>query len=199
MADAVPVEGARLVASAAEVRAAWDRLAAGIQPWVQQGPCLLLGVLLGGMVPLVHVAGRLRGDFLIDYCHLTRYQEGTSGGELLWVQPPRQPLRGRTVVLIDDVFDQGYTLAALQRHCLQAGARGVVIAVLARKHHERARAELQPDLVGIETGDEYLFGCGMDLHGHWRHLDAIYAIGAGGTVGDMKDEGVTSASPGLGA
>lgn len=196
MADAAPVEGARLVASAAAVDAAWDRLAAGIQPHVQRGPCVLLGVLLGGMVPLVHVAGRLRGDFLIDYCHLTRYQEGTSGGEIHWVQAPRQRLRDSTVVLVDDVFDQGYTLAALQRHCLEAGARRVIIAVLARKHHERARANLQPDLVGIEAGDEYLFGCGMDLHGRWRHLDAIYAFGTDSAARNRAGDGVTSVPPG---
>jgi hypoxanthine phosphoribosyltransferase len=176
MADA-PVPGARLVASALTVREAWEALAAGLQPHVDAGPCLLLGVLLGGMVPLVNIAGRLKGDFLIDYCHLTRYRGGTSGGAVHWIQRPRHDLRGLTVVLVDDVLDEGVTLAELRRYCEDAGARRVLVTVLVRKRQARGPAAPTPDLVGIEAGDEYLFGCGMDLHERWRHLDAIYAIG----------------------
>lgn len=172
-----PFPGVRLVASAAEVGAAFDRLAAGIQPLVAQESCVLLGVLLGGMVPLVHIASRLCGDFRIDYCHLTRYQGATSGGEIRWVKYPA-PLRESMVVVVDDVFDQGHTLAELRRYCLAAGARCVKIAVLVHKRHTRGCADLQPDFTGIETGDEFLVGCGMDYRDRWRHLDAIYAVAA---------------------
>lgn len=171
-----PVPGARLVASAASVREAWARLAAGIQPLVNREPCVLLGVLLGGMFPLVNICSRLRGDFLTDYCHLTRYRGKTRGGAVEWVQYPRQDLRGLTVVLVDDIFDEGHTLAELHRYCQDAGARKIVVAVLVRKRHARAVAGPAADLVGIETGDEYLFGCGMDYRDRWRHLDAIYAL-----------------------
>ena len=130
------------------------------------------------MVPLVKIAERLRGDFLIDYCHLTRYLGNTSGGDIRWVQRPRADLRGQTVVLVDDIFDEGHTLAELRRHCLEDGALRVLSAVLVRKRHPRATADLAPDFVGLEVGDEYVFGCGMDYQGRWRHLDAIYGIPA---------------------
>jgi hypoxanthine phosphoribosyltransferase len=175
MAEPV-VPGARLVASADAVREAWERLAAAIQPLVDEGHCVLLGVLLGGMFPLVQVAGRLRGDFLIDYCHLTRYAGGATGGPLRWIQRPHLDLRASTVVLVDDVFDEGHTLAALRRHCEEAGAVRVRVAVLARKRHARAVAGFEPDFIGIEAGDEYLFGCGMDIGERWRHLDALFAL-----------------------
>lgn len=164
------------MASAEAVREAWDRLAAGIQPLVAEGGCVLLGVLLGGMFPLVHVAGRLRGDFLVDYCHLTRYGGRTTGGPLRWIQRPRLDLGGCTVVLVDDVFDEGHTLAALRRHCEESGAVRVRVAVLVRKRHPRAVAGFEPDFIGIEAGEEYLFGCGMDLGGRWRHLAALFAL-----------------------
>lgn len=172
----LPFPGTRLVATAAGVNAAYDRLAASIQPLVMQGPCVLLGILMGGMVPLVQVASRLRGDFLMEYCHVTRYGGAESGGEIRWVQRPQAALRGQTVVLVDDIFDQGFTLAEVRRHCLAAGAREVKVAVLVHKRHARGRADLQPDFTGLETGDEFLFGCGMDYRGRWRQLDAIYAV-----------------------
>ena len=175
MADP-PFPGARLVASPETVHKAWQRLAAGVQPHVDSGPCLLLGVLVGGMVPLVQITGRLHGDFLIDYCHLTRYVGGTSGGAIHWLQRPHQDLRGLTVVLVDDIFDEGHTLAELRRYCESAGARRVLVTVLVRKRHSRPVADLKPDLWGLEVDDEYVFGCGMDYRQHWRHLDAIYAV-----------------------
>lgn len=174
----LPFSGARRVVSAEAVRDAWERLAAAIQPVVgdSQGRCLLLGVMLGGMVPLVRISERLRGDFLIDYCHLTRYRGSTRGGEIDWIRRPSSDLGGFTVVLVDDIFDEGRTLAELRRECLANGAARVLIAVLARKRHGRADADLRPDFVGLEVADEYVFGCGMDFRGRWRHLDEIYAV-----------------------
>jgi hypoxanthine phosphoribosyltransferase len=176
---AAPLPGARLVASAAEVRAAYDRLVQGIQPLVDADDCVLLGLLVGGMMPLVHLAERLRGDFLLDYCHATRYRGATKGGALEWIQKPRQALRDRTVVLVDDIFDQGRTLAELVRHCREAGARRTVTAVLVRKRHPRVVVDLQPDFVGLEVEDHYVFGCGMDYQHRWRHLDALWALPSG--------------------
>jgi hypoxanthine phosphoribosyltransferase len=175
MADA-PVPGAREVVPAAAVLAAWDALAASLQREVDAGPCVLLGILVGGMVPLVKVAERLRGDFVMDYCHVTRYLGGTTGGEIRWTQAPRVALGGATVILLDDIFDEGHTLAELRRHCLASGAARVVTAVLARKRHRRPIAGIVPDHVGVEVGDQYVFGCGMDYHERWRHLDSIWAI-----------------------
>lgn len=137
---------------------------------------MLLGVMLGGMVPLVKISERLRGDFMIDYCHVSRYGGRTTGGELQWLRMPRADLGKMTVVVVDDIFDEGCTLDGIRRHCLAAGARRVLTAVLVRKRHTRAITAHGPDFVGLEVGDEYVFGCGMDYGERWRHLDAIYAV-----------------------
>jgi hypoxanthine phosphoribosyltransferase len=179
MADhGAPLPGARLIADSDAVRAAYARLADALQPVVTEGNCVLIAVLMGGMVPLVHLAQRLHGDFLMDYCHLTRYRGATTGGPITWIYKPRQVLRERTVVLVDDIFDQGRTLAEVARSCRHAGARTVLTAVLVRKHHQRPSVEFVPDFVGLEIGDEYVFGCGMDYQQRWRHLDALWALPA---------------------
>ncbi|MBM4196185.1 MAG: hypoxanthine-guanine phosphoribosyltransferase [Gammaproteobacteria bacterium] len=180
MAELVqPPPGARLVKEPADIREAWDRLAAALQVHVDRGPCVLVGVLLGGMFPLVEIASRLRGDFEIDCCRLSRYGGGTTGGELRWLQAPRADLAGRTALIVDDIYDEGKTLAELHAWCLGAGAADVRIAVLAHKRHGRPVAAVRPDYVGVEVGDEYVFGCGMDLDGRWRHLDSLYTLDHG--------------------
>lgn len=177
-----PVPGARLLVPAARVARAWTRLAAGLQPLVDATGCVFIGVMVGGMVPLVEIARRLSGDFVLDYCQLSRYRDARTGGELRWISRPQQPLQGRLVVLVDDIFDEGHTLAELRRHCLEAGATRVVAAVLVRKRHDRPVAGPLPEFVGLEVGDEFVFGCGMDHQGRWRHLPGIYAL-AGPSAG----------------
>jgi hypoxanthine phosphoribosyltransferase len=171
-----PVAGARLVVTTLQVEAAWRRLATSIQPSVAAGDCVLLGLLLGGAVPLVRVAGLLDGDFMIDVCRVGRYGDGTRGGSPQWTSLPRVDMRGQHVILVDDIFDEGLTLEFVAGYCREQGASRVSTAVLVRKRHDRAVADLVPDHVGLEVGDEYVFGCGMDYRGRWRHLDAIWGL-----------------------
>jgi hypoxanthine phosphoribosyltransferase len=168
--------GAELVASEAEVAQAYDRIAGGLQRLVSDRPCVLIGLLLGGMVTLVQVAARLRGDFVLDVCQVSRYRGREAGGALQWHLRPQCVLAGQTVVLVDDICDEGATLAAVRDDCRQGGAREVRIAVLAHKIRAGARADVAPDFIGLTVEDRYIFGCGMDLGGRWRHLPALYAL-----------------------
>jgi hypoxanthine phosphoribosyltransferase len=170
------VPGARLLVDRSAVDAAFGRLAAALQPLVEREPCVMLGVLLGGLMPLARLAGQLRGDFVLDTCRVGRYGDATRGGIPQWLAQPRAALRDRHVLLVDDIYDEGLTLEFIAHHCRQAGASRVTTVVLVRKIHSRAVAAVQPDLVGLEVGDEFVFGCGMDYRGHWRHLPEIWAV-----------------------
>lgn len=175
---APPVLGSRLLVPRAEVDAAFGRLVAVTQPLVTSDECVLLGVLLGGLVPLARLASQLHGDFLLDTCRVGRYGDATRGGNPQWVVKPRVDLRDRHVVIVDDICDEGVTLEFLAHHCQQAGARRVTTVVLVRKRHARPVTGREPDIAGLEVGDEYVFGCGMDYQGHWRHLPEIWALPA---------------------
>jgi len=165
-----------LVASEADVRRAYERLAAELQPSIDADDCVLLGVMMGGLIPMARLAALLSGDYAMDYCQVSRYRGATHAGELEWLQAPHMALDGRTVLLIDDIFDEGITLDYVVGACRNLGAARVVSAVLVRKRHERAAVETLPDLVGLEVEDHYVFGCGMDYRHRWRHLPAIYAL-----------------------
>ena len=115
-------------------------------------------------------------DLEFDYLHATRYRGATSGGELAWKHRPATPLRDRRVLLVDDIVDEGHTLAAVREWCLGEGAREVRIAALAVKRHDRCVAGLCADYAGLDVPDRYVFGYGMDYHEQGRNLPAIYAL-----------------------
>ncbi len=115
-------------------------------------------------------------DLEFDYLHATRYRGATSGGELTWKHRPATPLRGRRVLLVDDIVDEGHTLAAVRAWCIGEGARDVRIATLAVKRHDRCVAGLRADYAGLDVPDRYVFGYGMDYHEQGRNLPEIYAL-----------------------
>ncbi len=137
---------------------------------------VFLTVMNGGLIFGGELALAIPSDLEFDYVHATRYRSGTRGHDLLWVKQPRVPLRGRTVLLADDIFDEGHTLKAIRDFCIDEGATRVLIAVLCSKLHDRATPDLRPDFVGVQLPDRYVFGFGMDYHEQGRNLPGIYAI-----------------------
>jgi hypoxanthine phosphoribosyltransferase len=79
------------------------------------------------------------------------------------------------VLVVDDILDEGETLAAVKHRVMQLGARQFFSAVLADKLHSKPKP-VYADFVGMELPDCFVFGYGMDIHGAWRNLPAIYAV-----------------------
>lgn len=166
---------AELVHPPEAVAAAYDRMAEAInRDWAGREP-LVLSVLLGGLVPTGQLLPRLFFSLELESIHASRYGGGTRGGELNWLARPRVSLRDRSVLLIDDILDEGLTLRALVDYCYAEGAAHVGTAVLVRKCREHPPA-IEADYCGLEVPDRYVFGCGMDLHDYHRQLPGIYAI-----------------------
>ena len=140
---------------------------------------VFLTVMHGGLPFAAQLALEIgaRGlDLEFDYLHATRYRGATSGGELVWKHRPVTQLRGRRVLLVDDILDEGHTMAAISEWCRAQGAVDVRIAALAVKLHDRCVPGLTADYVGVEVPDRYVFGYGMDYHEQGRNLPAIYAL-----------------------
>ena len=140
---------------------------------------VFLTVMHGGLPFAAQLALELgaRGlDLEFDYLHATRYRGATTGGELVWKHRPATPLQGRRVLLVDDILDEGHTMAAIGQWCRAQGAADVRIAALAVKVHDRCVPGLTADYVGVEVPDRYVFGYGMDYYEQGRNLPAIYAL-----------------------
>ncbi len=126
-------------------------------------------VFTGQLLPLLHF------PLEFDYLHVTRYDGNTKGGQIQWKTKPRSNVRGRTVLVLDDILDEGNTLAAIRDHMLAEGAAAFHSAVFADKDIGREKP-IRADFTGLTVPDRYVFGFGMDAHEAWRNLPAIYAL-----------------------
>ncbi len=166
---------AELLRSAEDVAQAIGFMARRINHMLADKFPLVLTVMNGGM----WFAGRLLPllDFPLtcDYIHASRYRQETRGGKIDWLATPRESLKGRHVLVLDDILDEGHTLAAIAHYLRDAGAKHVTCAVLVEKQLNIVKP-LQADFVGITVPNRYVFGCGMDIYGVWRNLPAIYAV-----------------------
>lgn len=155
-------------------------MASDLWPVVSAGNAMLLGVMNGGLIPLVRLIDRLPGDYGVSYCHATRYRGARSGGRLEWVRRPPAEIRDRHVIVVDDVFDAGLTLMDVRQACLEVGAAEVLTAVAFLKDAPRADGVTLPDFsTGLVLPNRYVFGCGMDLDSRWRQLRGVYALAEG--------------------
>ena len=136
---------------------ALDNMAAAITVKQKNNNPLIVCVMNGGLVVTGCLLSRLDFPLEQDYMHATRYRGETQGGELDWVVEPRHSLKDRHVLIVDDILDEGYTLAAIVKHCEISGAVDVETAVLVEKMHNRKQG-IKADYVGLEIEDRYLFG-----------------------------------------
>lgn len=169
------LEEADLLVPTAVVEAAIARLADEISAALHDRFPLLLCVMNGAVFLCGHLLPRLRFPLHLAYVHATRYGKETRGQEVVWHAQPPDAVRGRAVLVLDDILDLGETLAAIKQRVLELGAETCHVAVLADKR-KQAPKPLKADFVGLEVEDRFVFGCGLDAHGLWRNLPAIYAM-----------------------
>ena len=151
-------------------------MAAEITQKLSQKNPLLLAIMTGGIVPLAMLLPRLGFPLQVDYLHLTRYGRHTTGGKIRWVKKPPKTVAGRTVLLIDDLLDEGITLAAASAECSKLGAKNVLTAVLVTKKVKQRLGLFDTDFSGILLPNEYLFGYGMDYKTYLRNAPGIFAV-----------------------
>ncbi|MFQ6333236.1 hypoxanthine-guanine phosphoribosyltransferase [Methylophilus sp. 3sh_L] len=168
------LQQSQLVFNAQEVAKAIDEIAAQLQQRIQADAIILLCVMRGGLYLAGQLMARLQLPARIDYLQANRYQ-GTSGHEIVWRKHPELDLAGQSVVIVDDILDEGITLAEVARFCHAAGAAQVLTAVLTEKDNGLQKP-LQADVVGLVVPNRYVFGCGMDVYGWWRNLPEIRAL-----------------------
>lgn len=150
-------------------------MAASITGLLGKRDPLMVCIMNGGVVPFSRLLLRLSFPLQTDYVHATRYRGALSGGDLHWIAGPSVSPEDRVVVLVDDILDEGMTLAAIEERYRSWGAKVVHKAVLVQKDRVRS-VPISADFVGVEVPDRYVFGYGMDYKGYLRNAPGIYAV-----------------------
>lgn len=169
------LDDADCIASEEAVQAVIGRLATEIAGALRDELPLVLAVMGGAVVFAGQLLPRLNFPLEFDYLHVTRYRGNTRGGEVEWRVLPGKNVAGRNVLVLDDILDEGETLAAIRDKLMEMGAGRVWSAVLTNKDNGLVKP-IQADFVGLDVPNRYVFGCGMDAYGLWRNLPAIYAL-----------------------
>jgi hypoxanthine phosphoribosyltransferase len=169
------LEGADMIRSADEVRVALHRVAQAINTTLADQHPLVLSVMGGAVVFTGQLLPLLDFPLDFDYLHVSRYGNEQQGGELHWKVAPRENVRGKVVLVVDDILDEGQTLHAIKLRVMELGAAKFYSAVFADKHKDSDKP-IRADFVGMELPNRFVFGYGMDIHGAWRNLPAIYAL-----------------------
>jgi len=167
--------GAELIHSADTVAAAVSRVAAEITAKLGDSNPVLLCVMSGGVPFAGQLMTQLNFPLDFDYLHVTRYGQDTAGGALSWRAAPWTSVKGRTGLVVDDILDEGLTLAAIRTRMLELGATACYTAVATDKQNGKVKP-IAADFVALEVPDRFVFGYGMDVRGAWRNLPAIYAV-----------------------
>ena len=166
---------ADLIHSAETVARAVSRVAREITEKLGESNPLLLCVMSGGVPFAGHLMTQLEFPLDFDYMHVTRYGQDTSGGALSWRSAPWTPVKGRTVLVLDDILDEGLTLAAIVERMRELGAKDCYTAVATDKLNGKEKP-IKADFVALTVPNRFVFGYGMDVRGGWRNLPAIYAM-----------------------
>lgn len=169
------LDAAERLCSAAVVSEAVTRVAQEISAQLGDSFPLVLSIMRGSVVFAGQLLPQLRFPLEFDYLDVTRYGDATRGGEISWKVTPGTSVGGRVVLVLDDILDEGQTLAAVRRKLLESGAVKVYSAVFADKDTGRVKPA-SADFVGLKLPDRYVFGFGMDVSGAWRNLPEIYAL-----------------------
>ena len=169
------LQHAEMIRTAEEVRAAVARVADGVNAKLSDRHPLVLSVMGGAVIFTGQLLPQLNFPLEFDYLHVSRYGTKQQGGKLHWKVSPGENVAGRVVLVLDDILDEGETLAEIRRRVLDLGATEFYSAVFADKLNGKAKP-IRADFVGMELPDRFVFGFGMDIQGAWRNLSAIYAV-----------------------
>jgi len=159
-----------------QLQAGVERLAAEIDRFYSdQRPLTVIAVMTGSIVLFADLIRRLSMPQRVGVIQASSYRGGTKSGQLEVDSTMLIDVKGRDVLLVDDIFDTGRTLDRLTRLIKELGATSTKTAVLLHKHRQH-EVSLRPDFVAFEIPDEFVVGYGLDYMDMYRNLPYLAVL-----------------------
>jgi len=173
----------RVLIEADEISRRVEELNAEINRFYCGSPVHIVGVLDGCLLFLADLIRRLEMPLELSLVRVKTYENARPAGEPAIPEGELSHLRGARVLVVDDIYDTGATLAALARSLRAAGAEEVRLCALLEKEKEHDR-EVGVDFLGFRIEDVFVVGYGLDYDGLYRNLPHIAEL-------EHRDEGRT--------
>ncbi len=138
---------------------------------------VLIGVLKGSVIFLADLMREIDLKLHIDFMAVSSYKDGTvSTGDIEILKDLTNPIRGKDVIIVEDIVDTGLTLFRLTEILGSRGATSLKIATLLDKPEPRIKKDLKIDYTGFQIPNKFVVGYGLDAAGRWRNLPFIGVV-----------------------
>ena len=159
-----------------EIATTVSRLAAEISRDYQTKHPILIAVLKGSFVFLADLIRQLDFPLEIEFVRLSSYGRGTeSSGKIRVIQRPQSEIKGRHVLVIEDIIDTGFTSVFLLDYLNRKKPASLKLCVLTDKPSRR-QVPVNIDYRGLTVPDKFIVGYGIDWDEKFRYLPDIYAV-----------------------
>jgi hypoxanthine phosphoribosyltransferase len=150
-----------------------DQIAAQISKDYRDRELTVIAVLNGSLMFMADLLRRIPLPLKLDCLSVASYHgKAETSGEVIFKQVAPPDVKGRHILVLDDILDSGLTLAAIRDKLQTAGPRSVKVCVLLSKKKVRAR-HVDADYIGFEIEDEFVVGYGLDFDERYRNLPYI--------------------------
>ena len=163
----------RVLYSEEEINRRMDELAKQLTAEYKEQRPLIISVMTGAVLFTVDMIKRMDIMAKLDFIDVSSYYGGTSStGEVKLVQDLKSDIRGRSILIMEDIVDTGHTLKFLIDLLKERGAKSVKVCTLLDKPEGR-QVEVKADYVGFNVPNEFLVGYGLDYKGYYRNLPYV--------------------------
>jgi hypoxanthine phosphoribosyltransferase len=163
--------------SAEEIKRRVAELGAQITREYAGKDLVLVGVLKGSCIFLADLIREIDLKLSIDFMAVSSYKDGTvSTGDVEILKDLTNPIRGKDVIICEDIVDTGLTLFRLMEILGSRGANSLKIATLLDKPEPRIKKELVIDYCGFQIPNKFVVGYGLDAAGRYRNLPFIAVV-----------------------
>ncbi len=138
---------------------------------------VVIGVLKGSCIFMADLIRAIDLPLAIDFMAVSSYKDAMkSSGDVEILKDVSQPIRGKDVIVVEDIVDTGLTLFRLMEILGSRGANSIKIASLLDKPEPRIKKDLKIDYCGFQIPNRFVVGYGLDVAGRYRNLPFIGVV-----------------------
>ena len=164
-----------VIYSEIEIKIVIQNIADQVNQTIKTDDRYVLCVMNGALIFAGQLLPRLEKNIQYSYVHATRYASSLTGGPIHWLVKPPIDIEGKTVLILDDILDEGITLREIAATCIAMKAKAIFTAVLFDKEIAKEKSYL-PNFIGLKVPNRFVFGYGLDCKGLGRNLPHLYAL-----------------------